>query len=78
MQNVVVLGATGSIGVSTLDVVARHPGRRDPGGREARMGHRAPSRTARRLGERLPGAFPGASPLPRPREQNIFPYQTVR
>ncbi len=27
MQNLVVLGATGSIGVSTLDVVARHPGR---------------------------------------------------
>ena len=27
MQNVTILGATGSIGVSTLDVLARHPGR---------------------------------------------------
>jgi 1-deoxy-D-xylulose-5-phosphate reductoisomerase len=27
MQRLVILGATGSIGVSTLDVVARHPGR---------------------------------------------------
>ena len=25
MQNILVLGATGSIGLSTLDVVARHP-----------------------------------------------------
>ena len=27
MQNVTILGSTGSIGVSTLDVIARHPGR---------------------------------------------------
>ncbi|HEY0230685.1 MAG TPA: 1-deoxy-D-xylulose-5-phosphate reductoisomerase, partial [Dokdonella sp.] len=27
MRNVAVLGATGSIGASTLDVVARHPDR---------------------------------------------------
>ncbi len=27
MVNVTVLGATGSIGVSTLDVIARHPDR---------------------------------------------------
>ena len=26
-QNITVLGSTGSIGVSTLDVIARHPGR---------------------------------------------------
>ena len=27
MQHITILGATGSIGVSTLDVVARHPER---------------------------------------------------
>ncbi|HEU0220552.1 MAG TPA: 1-deoxy-D-xylulose-5-phosphate reductoisomerase, partial [Gallionella sp.] len=27
MQNLVILGSTGSIGTSTLDVVARHPGK---------------------------------------------------
>ena len=27
MQNITILGATGSIGVSTLDVLARHPDR---------------------------------------------------
>ena len=27
MQRICVLGSTGSIGVSTLDVIARHPGR---------------------------------------------------
>src|SRR3954468_17424920 len=27
MQNITILGATGSIGVSTLDVIARHPDR---------------------------------------------------
>jgi 1-deoxy-D-xylulose-5-phosphate reductoisomerase len=27
MRNVAVLGATGSIGTSTLDVIARHPDR---------------------------------------------------
>ena len=27
MQRVTVLGSTGSVGVSTLDVIARHPGR---------------------------------------------------
>ena len=25
MQNILVLGATGSIGLSTLDIIARHP-----------------------------------------------------
>ena len=27
MQSITILGATGSIGVSTLDVIARHPDR---------------------------------------------------
>ena len=27
MQRITLLGATGSIGVSTLDVIARHPGK---------------------------------------------------
>ena len=27
MQRITILGATGSIGVSTLDVIARHPDR---------------------------------------------------
>ena len=55
--NLAILGATGSIGTSTLDVVARHPDRyRVVGARRAQLGRRAaralPRVTARARGAR--------------------------